>query len=103
MHEVEKMTLTEFLYKKYAQEYKEIDELYKLHLVAFLNRNATLTKNVGTDKKPKEEFVYKKFDDFFDYDRIIKQVDEGFTKKEEKKENKRLSPAELAAIRNRKG
>ncbi|NBJ71346.1 MULTISPECIES: hypothetical protein [Clostridia] len=97
------MTLTEFLYKKYAQEYKEIDELYKLHLVAFLNRNATLTKNVGTDKKPKEEFVYKKFDDFFDYDRIIKQVDEGFTKKEEKKENKRLSPAELAAIRNRKG
>ncbi|MEF2293145.1 hypothetical protein [Virgibacillus dokdonensis] len=97
------MTLTEFLYKKYAQEYKEIDELYKLHLAAFLNRNATLTKNVGTDKKPKEEFVYKKFDDFFDYDRIIKQVDEGFTKKEEKKGNKRLSPAELAAIRNRKG
>lgn len=102
LHDVEMMTLTEFHYKRYAQEYKDVDEMHKLHLSAFLNRNATATKNVGTDKNPKEEYVFKDFKEFFDYEKALKQIDEGITKKEEKPINKQFSPAELAAMRNKK-
>ncbi|GGJ85952.1 hypothetical protein GCM10007063_05530 [Lentibacillus kapialis] len=104
MRDAEMMTLTEFHYKRYAQDYKEVDELYNMHLSAFLNRNASATENKGTEKKPREEYVFKDFKDFFDYEKALREVSEGFTRQEEKKpESKSLSPAELAAKRNRKG
>ncbi|MBU8567589.1 hypothetical protein KM914_14290 [Virgibacillus pantothenticus] len=100
------MTLTEFLYRKYAQEYKEIDEEYRLHKLAFLIRNAAATENKGTAKNPKEEYVFKRFEDFFDYRKILEEMDEQIIPKDnisvgDKKNN--LSPAQLALRRNRKG
>ncbi|WP_079480565.1 hypothetical protein [Halobacillus salinus] len=98
------MTLSEFHYKRYAEEYKEIDEEYRLHKLAFLIRNAQVTKNVGTDKKPKEEYVFRDFKDFFDYEKALHSIDEPFDQKKEEVATSKLSPAQLAAQHNsRKG
>lgn len=96
------MTLSEFHYKRYAQEYKEVDEMRNLHLSAFLNRSVTATKNVGTEKKPKEEYVYPSFNDFFNYEEALEQVDKGFVQKQDKPINKQLSLADIAMKRNKK-
>lgn len=103
--DVEQMTLTEFHYKRYAQEYKEIDEEYRLHKLAFLIRNAKAKVNKGTDKKPKEEYAFKEFDDFFDYESVLRSVDNEFEiKRSVEKPTKKLSPAQIALLRNsRKG
>jgi hypothetical protein len=108
LKEAENMTLTEFLYRKYAQEYKEIDEEYRLHKLAFLIREAAITVNKGTDKKPKIVYKFQTFQDFFDYEKILSEMDEEITPKDNMlkpvgDKNKNLSPAELAARRNRKG
>ncbi|MEC3884580.1 hypothetical protein VKA52_12675 [Halobacillus sp. HZG1] len=104
LRDVEQMTLSEFHYKYYAQEYKEIDNEYELHKMAFLIRNAKATKNVGTDKNPKEEYVFKEFEDFFDYEKALKLIDEPFEEKKEDVATAKLSPAQLAAQHNsRKG
>jgi hypothetical protein len=99
------MTLTEFHYKRYAQEYKEIDEEYKLHKLAFLIRNAEAKINKGTEKKPKEEYAFKEFKDFFNYESALKSVDDDFvTKKAIEHPTKKLSPSQIALQRNsRKG
>jgi hypothetical protein len=103
--DVEEMTLTEFHYKRYAQEYMEIDEEYRLHKLAFLIRNAEAKINKGTEKKPKEEYMFKDFKDFFDYASALKSVDDDFvSQKVIKKPVKKLSPAQIALQRNlRKG
>jgi hypothetical protein len=103
--DVEEMTLTEFHYKRYAQEYMEIDEEYRLHKLAFLIRNAEAKINKGTEKKPKEEYAFKEFKDFFDYESALKSVDDDFnTKKAIEKSTNKLSPAQIALQRNsRKG
>jgi hypothetical protein len=103
--DVEEMTLTEFHYKRYAQEYSEIDEEYRLHKLAFLIRNAEAKINKGTEKKPKEEYAFKEFKDFFDYESALKSVDIDFVvKKAFKKPIKKFSPAQIALQRNsRKG
>jgi hypothetical protein len=99
--DVEEMTLTEFHYKRYAQEYREIDEEYKIHKLAFLIRNAEAKINKGTEKKPKEEYAFKEFKDFFDYESALKSVDDEFVTKNP---IKKLSPAQIALQRNsRKG
>ncbi|WP_051744097.1 hypothetical protein [Halobacillus karajensis] len=98
------MTLSEFHYKYYAQEYKEIDNEYELHKMAFLIRNAKATKNVGTEKSPKEEFVFKDFKDFFNYEKALKLIDEPIEEKKEEVAKEKLSPAQIAAKHNsRKG
>ncbi|WP_077621568.1 hypothetical protein [Sediminibacillus massiliensis] len=105
LHDIEQMTLTEFHYKRYAQEYKEVDKSYDLHHLAFLIRNAAATKTVGSGKNQREEYIYKAFEEFFDYEKILKAVDEEITEpKKEDNPNKKLSPAQLALQRNsRKG
>ncbi|WP_181350480.1 hypothetical protein [Thalassobacillus sp. CUG 92003] len=100
--DVEMMTLTEFHYKRYAQAYKEIDEEYRIHKNAFLIRNAKATKNTGTDKNPKEEFVFKEFKDFFNYEEALESIDQDFTEKKEEVAASKLSPAELALRHNRR-
>lgn len=97
LNDIELMTLTEFHYKRYAQEYKEIDEEYQMHKTAFLIRNASATKNTGSDKKPKEEFVFKQFEDFFDYEKLLKSIDGVEPKKEPPN---KLSPAQIALNHN---
>ena len=105
MVDVEEMTLTEFHYKRYAQEYKEIDEEYRLHKLAFLIRNAEAKINKGTEKKPKEEYAFKEFKDFFDYESVLKAVDQEIVSdKHYNRPSKGLSPAQIALQRNtRKG
>lgn len=102
LEEVEQMTLTEFHYKRYAQEYKEVDDEYRMHKMAFLNRNATATQNKGTDKNPKEEYVFKQFKDFFDYEKALKTINEPIEDKKEEETKKKLSPAQIAAAHNKK-
>ena len=100
LRDVEMMTLSEFHYKYYAQEYIEIDNEYDLHKMAFLIRNAKATKNVGTDKNPKEEYLFKEFSDFFDYEKALILIDEPFEEKKEEVATSKLSPAQLAAQHN---
>lgn len=105
LHDIEQMTLTEFHYKRRAQEYKEVDEQYRLHLSAFLVRNAGLKVNKGTAKKPKEEYQFKQFHEFFDYEKELKNIEQGFTDTPKQKESSsELAPWEIALQRNtRKG
>ncbi|WP_143414511.1 hypothetical protein [Halobacillus massiliensis] len=99
LQDVEEMTLSEFHYKRYAQEYKEIDEEYRLHKSAFLIRNAAATKTVGTGKNQKEEYVFKDFHDFFNYEKALQVVDMEITE-EPVQNNKKLSPAQIALQHN---
>lgn len=107
LKDVEMMTLSEFHYKRYAQEYKEIEQEYYMHKTAFLIRNAASTKNTGTEKNPKEEYVFKEFKDFFDYERALTHIDKVLhpQKKDQREvEQSRLSPAQIALKHNsRKG
>ncbi|WP_200411919.1 hypothetical protein [Virgibacillus salexigens] len=96
------MTLTEFHYKRYAQEYKEIDKEYEMHKIAFLIRNAAATKEVGTGKNKKEEYEFKNFKDFFDYKKALKEIDQ-IQQPNQEEINERVSPAQVAAQRNGKG
>ena len=57
-----------------AYNLARIDKEYDMHLQAWLHQMAKSTKNVGTDKKPKHEPVYKTFQEFFDYEKRLEEV-----------------------------
>ncbi|MFC7364541.1 MULTISPECIES: hypothetical protein [Bhargavaea] len=90
MREVEEMTLREYLLRMHAYRLKRIDENRNIHLQAWLNFLATSTKEKGSKQVP----VYPKFEDFFDYEKELKEV-EGV-----KKNPRNLRLANLAASVN---
>lgn len=111
--DVEQMTLTEFFYQKHAQDYREVDREFHDSRMAFLYRNVQATKNTGTEKKPKEEYVYASFKDFYDYEKQLKELEAPGKKPEppgKKPEpaptvsdgEKRLQPHEIAMRRNKR-
>lgn len=61
-----RLTLPEYRLMMKAQELKEFDENYKAHRLAFLCM-------VATGKK-KDKPVYRKFKDFFDYERELNKL-----------------------------
>lgn len=71
LNDVDEMTLTEYLCLVHANYEKELYNEYLLHKQAFAGREVEAKKNVGTEKKPKEEWVYKEFDKFFDYEKAL--------------------------------
>lgn len=47
---------------------RQIDDVYHIHLSAWANRAVKATKLTGTGKSQKEVYIYRKFEDFFDYE-----------------------------------
>lgn len=71
----------------YAYKLKQIDDEHKMHMQAWINHQVTATKYKGQKQVP----VYKKFTDFYDYEKRIKEV--------EVQRQKRLSPKQRKMIK----
>ena len=56
-----RMTIKEYSLRMKAYRLMHIDELYRMHLQAWLNNQATATKQKGKKSVP----YFKSFDDFF--------------------------------------
>lgn len=72
-----------------AKELRDVDEDYMLHKLAWLNREIKAEKKSGKSTKP----IYRKFEQFFDYRKRVKDVisgnKEGFSDKGRKIVEKR--------------
>lgn len=55
----------------HAYRLRRLDEIYDMHLQAWLNHAVTATKKRGNKQEPK----YKKFDDFFDYEKELRKIE----------------------------
>ena len=75
--EVDRLTLPEYTLLMEAVRLKQVDLDYRNHLQAFLNFAVQSTKKSGKTSRP----VYRKFKQFFDYEKEIQKV----TKKESNK------------------
>lgn len=78
----------------YAYSLKNIDKQHDMHLQAWINHQVTATKESGK----KQVSVYKTFKDFFDYDKLIKEVEGARTTKE--LTDKQRSMAQIARSLN---
>lgn len=74
---IEQMTLCEFNYRMYALEYENLKEEYRLYKLAFAVRDAQATKQVGTGKNKKEEYIFGTVNDLIDYEKNIKRLNRG--------------------------
>lgn len=54
-----------------AQQLKEFDLMYHLHLMAFKNFQVKAMRKVG---KGKSKPVYSTFDKFFNYDKLLNKI-----------------------------
>lgn len=63
--QVDRMTLPEYRLLMEGVRLREVDRDYRCHLQAWLNQKARASKKTG---KHKSELVYKKFQDFYDYE-----------------------------------
>lgn len=70
MRDVEVLTLREYTLRMKAYQLQRVDREYEMHLQAWLNHQVTATKEQGKKQVP----VFKKFGDFFDYEKRIKEV-----------------------------
>lgn len=82
-----------------AFNFARIDKEYDIALQAWMNHQATATETKGSGKNQKTVSVYKKFEDFFDYDKRLQQIESPDRQLSEKE--KRMAKA--AAILNAKG
>lgn len=64
------MTLDEYYLRMEAAQIRQIKELEKLHLQAFLNQSVQATKGSAKNPKPK----YPKFSDFFNAEKSIRKI-----------------------------
>lgn len=79
------MTLKEYNLHMKAEELAEVDRQYHLHLLAFQCMRAQGQKKSGKGTKP----AFPRFKSFFDYDKILKGVEEKQDKRKKKqKESK---------------
>lgn len=65
---INQMTLTEFNYRMYALHFELLRKEHDMYKLAFAIRDAASTKNVGTEKKPKEVYRFKSVQDILDYE-----------------------------------
>lgn len=93
--DVDSMTLTEYYCLIHARNEQDLYQEYTNHRQAFLSREVNATKNVGTKNKPKEEYIFKRFDEFFDYEDAQKKLRNFETETKKNKENQ-VSQKELA-------
>lgn len=71
LDEANAMTLEEYAYRMRAYSFLRLDKLYDMHLQAWLQRAVKATKLKGKKEVP----VYEKFEDFFDYDQHLNQIE----------------------------
>ncbi|HEP1374215.1 TPA: hypothetical protein ACNYDZ_000555 [Streptococcus pyogenes] len=85
INEIGRLTLYEYDLLMTGKALAAVDESHKAHKQAWINYQVTATKLVGGKKNKKEVPVYKKFEDFFDYEeeirKITQEIDEGYDKK----------------------
>jgi len=81
-----------------AYQLKRIDQEYDMHLQAWLNHVVTASKEQGKKQVP----VFKKFEDFFDYEKRLKEVI-GEQKRQIRLTPKQKKMAEFAAKINERG
>ncbi|WP_267814073.1 hypothetical protein [Staphylococcus aureus] len=74
---IEQMTLTEYNYRMYAKEYEMLTQEFERYKLAFAIRDAAATKKVGTENKPKEEYVFNNANDVLPYEENIQRLNEG--------------------------
>lgn len=101
LYDVEVLGIHEYATLMKAFRLKRVDKERDMHLQAWLNHQVSETKNVGSKDKPKEKPLYTKFDDFFNYEERIREI-EGTTKPTLSKQQKRKL-ANIAVIANKKG
>ncbi len=77
LKEINNLTLSEFNYRMYALRFEILRKEYDLYKLAFAIRDAAATKNIGTEKKPKEAYVFKSVNDIIDYEYNYKRLLEG--------------------------
>ena len=65
---INQMTLTEFNYRMYALHFELLRKEHDMYKLAVAIREAASTKNVGTEKKPKEVYRFKSVQDILDYE-----------------------------------
>ncbi|SHK31616.1 hypothetical protein [Hespellia stercorisuis] len=69
--EVDRLTMPEYKLLMKAVRLREIDKDYRNHLQAFLNFSVKAEKKVGKNKsKP----VYKRFTNFYNYEKEVEKV-----------------------------
>lgn len=71
LREVEQVTIPEYETMMEAHALRQVDEEYKLHLLAWLTFAAQAKKSAG---KGKEKPVYGRFRKFFNYESRIREV-----------------------------
>ncbi|WP_301389868.1 hypothetical protein [Enterococcus entomosocium] len=74
IRQIERMTPYEFEIRMTAHQLKRLDEQEAIHLQAWANRKVKAEKNIGTEKKPKIVPVFTKFEDFFDKEKLEKEI-----------------------------
>ena len=70
MRVIEGMTIKEYGWRVEAYTMSRVDKEYDMHVQAWLNHQATATKQKGK----KTVSAYKNFKEFFDYDKRMKAI-----------------------------
>ena len=79
-----------------AYRLSRVDDEYDMYLQAWLNTSVGATKMQGKKEVP----VYKRFKDFFDYEKSIREIDRPQQKKLSERHRKM---AQIASQINKKG
>jgi hypothetical protein len=74
LHEAEIMTLREYTYEMEAYQLRQVDEEYRINLLAWQINQAQATKTKGSGKNQKTLPHYENFKKFFDYEKRINEV-----------------------------
>lgn len=69
--EINRMTLSEYRLRGTAYKLKQLDSEYMVAREAWLNRQIMATKKKG---KNRQEYVYKTFKSFFDYEKAEREI-----------------------------
>lgn len=77
LEEIDNLTLREFNYRMWALELDVLKEEYERYKLAFAIRDAASTKNVGTEKKPKEVYRFQTANDILDFEMNYKRILDG--------------------------
>lgn len=96
VEEVNDMTMTEFYCLTYARSEQDVYREYLMHKQAFVNREVEAKKNVGTKKKPEEQWIFKDFNSFFDYEKAIEDLKNFNTESQKAKDKNQPTQKEVA-------
>lgn len=70
LYKINIMRVSEYVFKMQIHNLKRVDKEYDMHLQAWLNARVQDTKEKGK----KKELVYRKFTDFYDYEKNVSEV-----------------------------